>query len=101
MPLEDLLGNPPRMHRKETSLSRPQHPLDLRSVTILEAARRVLSHPAVADKTFLIAIGDRSLGGLIARDQMVGPWQVPLAARAATAASSDASTPQAHALGAP
>ncbi len=63
MPLEVLLGKPPRMHRKETSLKRPQHPLDLRSVTILEAARRVLSHPTVADKTFLITIGDRTVGG--------------------------------------
>jgi phosphoribosylformylglycinamidine synthase len=99
MPLEVLLGKPPRMHRKETSLSRPQYPLDLRSVTILEAARRVLSHPAVADKTFLIAIGDRSLGGLIARDQMVGPWQVPVADCAVTAASYDVYTGEAMAMG--
>jgi len=99
MPLDVLLGKPPRMHRKETSLSRPQYPLDLRSVTILEAAKRVLSHPAVADKTFLIAIGDRSLGGLIARDQMVGPWQVPVADCAVTAASYDVYTGEAMAMG--
>ena len=99
MPLDVLLGKPPRMHRKETSLSRPQYPLDLRSVTILEAAKRVLSHPAVADKTFLIAIGDRSLGGLIARDQMVGPWQVPVADCAVTAASYNVYTGEAMAMG--
>ena len=65
---------PPRMHRNETSRRRPQHPLKLGSLTLTEAVRRVLSHPTVADKTFLISIGDRTLGGLIARDQMVGPW---------------------------
>ncbi len=99
LPLEVLLGKPPRMHRTETSLRRPQYPLDLRSVTILEAAKRVLSHPAVADKTFLIAIGDRSLGGLIARDQMVGPWQVPVADCAVTAASYDVYAGEAMAMG--
>ena len=99
MPLEVLLGKPPRMHRKETSLARPQHRLDLRSVTILEAAKRVLSHPTVADKTFLISIGDRTLGGLIARDQMVGPWQVPVADCAVTAATFDVYTGEAMAMG--
>jgi phosphoribosylformylglycinamidine synthase len=99
LPLEVLLGKPPRMHRTETSLRRPQYPLDLRSVTLLEAAKRVLSHPAVADKTFLVAIGDRSLGGLIARDQMVGPWQVPVADCAVTAASYDVYTGEAMAMG--
>ena len=99
MPLDVLLGKPPRMHRKETSLARPQHPLDLRSVTILEAAKRVLSPPAVADKTFLIAIGDRTVGGLICRDQMVGPWQVPVADCAVTAASFDVYTGEAMAMG--
>ncbi|HEY0864843.1 MAG TPA: phosphoribosylformylglycinamidine synthase [Lacunisphaera sp.] len=99
MPLDVLLGKPPRMHRQEKSLARPQHPLDLRGVTLLEAARRVLSHPAVADKTFLIAIGDRSLGGLIARDQMVGPWQVPVADCAVTAATYDVYTGEAMAMG--
>jgi phosphoribosylformylglycinamidine synthase len=99
MPLEVLLGKPPRMHRKETSLVRPQHPLDLRGITILEAAKRVLSHPAVADKTFLISIGDRTLGGLIARDQMVGPWQVPVADCAVTAATYDVYTGEAMAMG--
>jgi phosphoribosylformylglycinamidine synthase len=99
MPLDVLLGKPPRMHRKEKSLPRPQQPLNLRGVTLLEAAKRVLMHPAVADKTFLVAIGDRSLGGLIARDQMVGPWQVPVADCAVTAAAYDVYTGEAMAMG--
>ncbi len=99
LPLEVLLGKPPRMHRKEKSLPRPQQPLDLGDLTIAEAVRRVLSHPAVADKTFLIAIGDRTLGGLIARDQMVGPWQVPVADCAVTAAAFDVYTGEAMAMG--
>lgn len=99
MPLDVLLGKPPRMHRKEKSLPRPQRPLNLRGVTLLEAAKRVLSHPTVADKTFLVAIGDRSLGGLIARDQMVGPWQVPVADCAVTAATYDVYTGEAMAMG--
>jgi len=99
MPLEVLLGKPPRMHRQEASLPRPQKRLDLRGLTLLDAARRVLSHPAVADKTFLIAIGDRTLGGLIARDQMVGPWQVPVADCAVTAATFDVYTGEAMAMG--
>ena len=99
MPLEVLLGKPPRMHRQEVSLQRPQKRLDLRGITLLEAAKRVLSHPAVADKTFLISIGDRTLGGLIARDQMVGPWQVPVADCAVTAATFDVYTGEAMAMG--
>ncbi|PTX97752.1 phosphoribosylformylglycinamidine synthase [Opitutus sp. ER46] len=100
MPLEVLLGKPPRMHRREQSLRRPQFPLTLpESVTVLEAARRVLAHPAVADKTFLISIGDRTLGGLICRDQMVGPWQVPVADCGVTAAAYDVYTGEAMAMG--
>ncbi len=99
LPLEVLLGKPPRMHCKETSLRRPQVPLALGSLTLAEAVKRVLSHPAVADKTFLISIGDRTLGGLIARDQMVGPWQVPVADCAVTAAAFDVYTGEAMAMG--
>jgi phosphoribosylformylglycinamidine synthase len=98
LPLDVLLGKPPRMHRQETSLVRPLLPLSL-SLSLGEAVKRVLSHPAVADKTFLIAIGDRSLGGLIARDQMVGPWQVPVADCAVTAASYDVCTGEAMSMG--
>ena len=98
LPLDVLLGKPPRMHRVETSLRRPQLPLSL-SLSLTEAVRRVLAHPAVADKTFLISIGDRTLGGLICRDQMVGPWQVPVADCAVTAAAFDVYTGEAMAMG--
>ncbi len=99
MPLEVLLGKPPRMHRSETSLARPQRPLDLNGLTLAEATRRVLVHPTVADKTFLISIGDRTVTGLICRDQMVGPWQVPVADCAVTATTFDVNTGEAMAMG--
>jgi len=99
MPLDVLLGKPPRMHRQETSLRRPQRPLVLGDLSLKEAIHRVLIHPTVADKTFLIAIGDRTLGGLIARDQMVGPWQVPVADCGVTAAAFDVYTGEAMAMG--
>jgi phosphoribosylformylglycinamidine synthase len=98
LPLEVLLGKPPRMHRVEKSRPRPLLPLSL-SLSLGEAVRRVLAHPTVADKTFLISIGDRTLGGLIARDQMVGPWQVPVADCAVTAAAFDVYTGEAMAVG--
>ena len=99
LPLEVLLGKPPRMHRAETSRQRPQLPLQLGSLALTEAVRRVLVHPTVADKSFLITIGDRTLGGLIARDQMVGPWQVPVADCAVTAAAFDVNSGEAMAMG--
>ncbi len=99
LPLDVLLGKPPRMHRTDRTLARPLAPLDLGGATLAEAVRRVLSHPAVADKTFLISIGDRTVTGLICRDQMVGPWQVPVADCAVTAASYDAFTGEAMAMG--
>src|SRR5262249_57954962 len=64
-----------------------------------EAVRRVLRLPAVADKTFLITIGDRTVGGMTARDQMVGPWQVPVADAAVTTTSFDVTTGEAMAMG--
>ncbi|MDI1247406.1 MAG: AIR synthase-related protein, partial [Lacunisphaera sp.] len=99
LPLEVLLGKPPRMHRQDKTLTRPFKRLDLRGVTLLDAAKRVLSHPTVADKTFLITIGDRCVTGLICRDQMVGPWQVPVADCAVTAAAFDVYTGEAMAMG--
>ncbi len=99
LPLDVLLGKPPRMTRTDITLARPRKPLDLGELTLLDIVHRVLSHPAVADKTFLISIGDRSLGGLIARDQMVGPWQVPVADCAVTAATFDVFTGEAMAIG--
>jgi len=84
MPLEVLLGKPPRMHRDAKRLRRKLPPLDLAAMSLEEAAERVLRLPAVGDKTFLVTIGDRTVGGLTARDQMVGPWQVPVADCAVT-----------------
>ena len=69
------------------------------AIHLAEAVRRVLRLPAVADKTFLITIGDRTVGGLVARDQMVGPWQVPVADAAVTATSFDVTTGEAMAMG--
>jgi phosphoribosylformylglycinamidine synthase len=99
LPLDVLLGKPPRMHRTDTTLVRPLAPLELDGVTLAEATRRVLAHPAVADKTFLISIGDRSITGLVHRDQMVGPWQVPVADCAVTAAAFDVYTGEAMSMG--
>ena len=99
MPLEVLLGKPPRMHRQTGRRSRPLKPLDLEEVTLEEAVRRVVVHPAVADKGFLITIGDRSITGMVARDQMVGPWQVPVADCAVTTAAFDTFEGEAMAMG--
>ena len=79
MELAVLLGKPPRMTRDVTREPRELPPLEIAGMDLREAAYRVLRLPAVADKTFLISIGDRTVGGLTARDQMVGPWQVPVA----------------------
>ncbi len=85
MPLEVLLGKPPRMHREITRREKRLQPLEFSAVSMRDAAFSVLRHPAVADKTFLISIGDRTVGGYSVRDQMVGPWQVPVADCAVTA----------------
>src|SRR5690606_20958569 len=79
MPIDVLLGKPPRMQRDVRRQAGPADAFGATEVDLRDAALRVLSHPAVADKTFLISIGDRSVGGQISRDQMVGPWQVPVA----------------------
>ncbi len=85
MPMEVLLGKPPRMHRQATHREVSQPPLALDGIDLREAALRVLRLPAVASKSFLITIGDRTVGGLTCRDQFVGPWQVPVADVAVTA----------------
>jgi phosphoribosylformylglycinamidine synthase len=84
MPMDVLLGKPPRMSRRSSRAHFEAPPLDLGSVDLRDAAYRVLRLPAVAAKHFLVTIGDRTVGGLCARDQMVGPWQVPVADCAAT-----------------
>ena len=85
LPLEILLGKAPKMHRQADHLPVAQPALDVSNVDPTEALYRVLKLPAVADKTFLISIGDRSVSGLVTRDQMVGPWQVPVADASVTA----------------
>nr|WP_207190060.1 phosphoribosylformylglycinamidine synthase [Ramlibacter ginsenosidimutans] len=86
MPMDVLLGKPPKMHRDVRRVAREVPPLDLTGVALQDAAIRVLSHPTVASKRFLVTIGDRTVGGLTHRDQMVGPWQVPVADCAVTLA---------------
>ena len=99
MPLDVLLGKPPKMHRDATTQVTQGQALDFSDVTIDDAVSRVLSLPPVADKGFLITIGDRTVTGLVARDQMVGPWQVPVANCAVTAASYDTYAGEAMAMG--
>src|SRR4051812_7465646 len=86
MPLDVLLGKPPKMHRDVQRVVREVQPLDLSGVALQDAVIQVLSHPTVASKRFLVTIGDRTVGGLTHRDQMVGPWQVPVADCAVTLA---------------
>lgn len=99
MPLEVLLGKPPRMHRSVSREAGQGDDFAAGGLDIGEAVSRVLRHPAVASKSFLITIGDRSITGLVARDQMVGPWQVPVADCAVTATSFDVYTGEAMAMG--
>ena len=99
MPLEVLLGKPPRMHRSAAREAELGDDFDAGSLALDEAVSRVLHHPAVASKSFLITIGDRTITGLVARDQMVGPWQVPVADCAVTATSFDVYTGEAMAMG--
>jgi phosphoribosylformylglycinamidine synthase len=104
LPLSVLLGKPPRMHRETHRLAHnapagAREDDALRAVDLQEAAERLLRLPTIADKTFLITIGDRSVGGLTVRDQMVGPWQVPVADCAMTATTYSGWTGEAMALG--
>jgi phosphoribosylformylglycinamidine synthase len=84
MELQVLLGKPPRVHRDAKTAVTELVPVATSDIDLKDAAYRVLRLPAVADKSFLISIGDRSVGGVTARDQMVGPWQVPVADCAVT-----------------
>lgn len=89
MPLDVLLGKTPKMLRDVKSQKAEPESLDRTSIDLTEAVKRVLHLPAVAEKTFLITIGDRTVTGMVARDQMVGPWQIPVADCAVTTASLD------------
>ena len=86
MPIDVLLGKPPKLQRDVQRVRRTLPPLDLTGVPLARVAFDVLRHPTVASKRFLITIGDRTVGGLTHRDQMVGPWQVPVADCAVTLA---------------
>ncbi len=99
MDMQVLLGKPPRMTRDVAHKTRHLPPFDAAAIDLKEAAWRVLRMPSVASKSFLISIGDRSVGGLTARDQMVGPWQVPVADCAVTSLSYRGYLGEAFAMG--
>ena len=99
MELMVLLGKPPKMTRDVKRLVREGQVFDAAGIDIREALYRVLRLPTVADKTFLISIGDRTVGGMTARDQMVGPWQVPVADVAVTLMGFNSNCGEAMAMG--
>ncbi|MBI5451780.1 MAG: phosphoribosylformylglycinamidine synthase [Gammaproteobacteria bacterium] len=99
VPMALLLGKPPKMLRNVHHQTFHKPEFDTSGLDLHEAALRVLRLPTVADKTFLITIGDRSVSGLVARDQMVGPWQVPVADVAVTLADYDGYRGEAMAMG--
>ncbi|PLR36221.1 phosphoribosylformylglycinamidine synthase [Chimaeribacter arupi] len=99
MPLDVLLGKTPKMLRDVTRQQAAGAPLQREGITLADAVKRVLHLPAVAEKTFLITIGDRTVTGMVARDQMVGPWQIPVADCAVTTASLDSYHGEAMSLG--
>ncbi|GGB33258.1 phosphoribosylformylglycinamidine synthase [Oceanisphaera marina] len=99
MPLEVLLGKAPKMQRDATTSQHQSPALNLDGIDLKDAAERVMTLPTVADKGFLITIGDRTVTGLVARDQMVGPWQVPVADCAVTAAAFDSYAGEAMSMG--
>ncbi len=97
--LSVILGELPKMLREVRHVSRRLQPLSLEKIKLIEAAHRVLRHPAVSDKTFLVSIGDRTVGGLCARDPFVGPWQIPVADCAVTLLDYDGYAGEAFAIG--
>ena len=99
LPVDVLLGKPPRMTRRATRARRPTQAFDTHGLDLREAAYRLLRLPTVADKSFLVTIGDRTVGGLISRDSMVGPWQVPVSDCAVTLAGYTTHAGEAMAIG--
>lgn len=97
--LDILLGKPPKMVRDVKTQKVHGHALDKENISISEAVKRVLHLPGVAEKTFLITIGDRTVTGMVARDQMIGPWQIPVADCAVTSASFDSYYGEAMSIG--
>lgn len=99
LPMSVLFGKPPKMTRRVTRQTTDLQALLTDRIDLAEAIKRVLQLPAVGSKKFLITIGDRNVGGLITRDQMVGPWQVPVADAAVAAASFDTNAGEAMSMG--
>ncbi|MGH8703975.1 MAG: phosphoribosylformylglycinamidine synthase, partial [Burkholderiales bacterium] len=99
MPLDTILGKPPKMLRDVRRGAAALEPLSLDGIELKEAAYRVLRHPSVADKTFLVSIGDRTVGGLCARDPFVGPWQAPVADCAVTLLDYEGYAGEAYSIG--
>jgi phosphoribosylformylglycinamidine synthase len=99
LPLGVLFGDLPRSERRDVRVLPSTRPLELGGVSIEDALHRVLRFPAVADKTFLVTIADRSITGQVARDPMVGPWQVPVADVAVTTVDLERTTGEAMAIG--
>ncbi|MDV2080055.1 phosphoribosylformylglycinamidine synthase [Marinobacter xestospongiae] len=99
LPMDVLFGKPPKMHRSVARSSFTKPIFDSSEIDLGDAIRRVLRLPSVGSKSFLITIGDRTITGLVARDQMVGPWQVPVSDVAVTATSFDVTTGEAMAMG--
>ncbi|PCJ18523.1 MAG: phosphoribosylformylglycinamidine synthase [SAR86 cluster bacterium] len=99
LPMDVLFGKPPKMHRNVSSGSIAATVLDTTDIKLSEAVERVLALPSVASKSFLITIGDRTITGLVSRDQMVGPWQVPVADAAVTATAYTSYVGEAMAMG--
>ncbi|AJI95365.1 phosphoribosylformylglycinamidine synthase [Yersinia ruckeri] len=99
MPLDVLLGKTPKMLRDVTRQQAQGEDWDRSEISIADAVKRVMHLPAVAEKTFLITIGDRSVSGMVTRDQMVGPWQIPVADCAVTSASLDSYYGEAMSIG--
>jgi phosphoribosylformylglycinamidine synthase len=98
--MDVLFGKPPKMHRDTAHPPAPRWPeLQTAGLDLHDAALRVMAHPSVASKQFLVTIGDRSVGGLTAREQMIGPWQLPLADCAITLAGFDTHAGEAMAIG--
>jgi phosphoribosylformylglycinamidine synthase len=99
LPMSVLFGKTPKMHRHATRQEMQYDEFSTQGIDLTEAVFRVLRHPTVASKGFLITIGDRSVGGMVARDQMVGPWQGPGADCAVTTVTYDSTAGEAMAMG--
>lgn len=99
LPMSLLFGKPPKMHRSAYKHSGVTQAFNCEDIELNEAAERVLKHPTVASKNFLVTIGDRSITGQVVRDQMVGPWQVPVADCAVTTSSFDTYCGEAMSMG--